>query len=185
MAKQFLTKETFRKCLHKMADGKTWELKGINGRGGKDTIWLKKHGSVIEVSSYRGSNEYDLNNEGKELELHEGWNVVDLMWNDLTSGHGLHLYVKNGIMERLSDADGNNENYGVLVSDFLNSHEDFRIELADNIFSGMKNNQTLTVDDMDGMLKQHGYTELDFTAEQMFKYLQRKERMSKLVNEYI
>jgi len=103
-AKQFLTKETFRECLHKMADGRTWELKGINRRGGKDTVWLKKHGTMIDISTWLGSSSFDLSNEGKELELYEGWDVVDLMWNHLTSGHGLRLYVKSGIMERLAAA---------------------------------------------------------------------------------
>ncbi len=102
-AKQFLTKETFRECLHKMADGRTWELKGINSRGGKDTVWLKKHGTMIDISTWLGSSSFDLSNEGKELELYEGWDVVDLMWNNLTNGHGLRLYVKSGIMERLAE----------------------------------------------------------------------------------
>lgn len=102
-AKQFLTKETFRKCLHKMADERTWELKGINRHGGKDTVWLKKHGTMIDINTWLGSSSFDLSNEGKELELYEGWDVVDLMWNNLTNGHGLRLYVKSGIMERLAE----------------------------------------------------------------------------------
>ena len=66
-------------------------------------MWLKKHGTMIDISTWLGSSSFDLSNEGKELELYEGWDVVDLMWNNLTSSHGLRLYVKSGIMERLAE----------------------------------------------------------------------------------
>ena len=70
------------------------------------------------------------------------------------------------------------------IANWLHKHEDFQVELADNIFFGWKNDQEITIDDIKEMFDKFGYTNLAFTAEDFLKYLNRKDRKSKLIEMY-
>lgn len=72
---------------------------------------------------------------------------------------------------------------GWAIANWLHSHEDFRKELADNIFFGMKIGQDITENDLQGMLEQ--YSNVPFTAADLLKYLNRKDRKEKLLMEFL
>ena len=94
-----------------------------------------------------------------------------------------------------SEINNNDQNKGIMnykeksalgweIANWLHKHEEFQVELADNIFFGWKVDQEITLDDIKGMFDKFGYTDLSFTAEDFFKYLNRKDRKAKLVEMY-
>ena len=70
------------------------------------------------------------------------------------------------------------------IANFLHKNEEFEVELADNIFFGMKVGQEITVDDVQGMFDKFGFTDLAFTAADLVRYLNRKNRIAKLIEKY-
>ena len=69
------------------------------------------------------------------------------------------------------------------MANFLHNNEEFKIELADNIFFGMKVGQEITADDVQGMFDKFGFTDLSVTAADLVRYLNRKNRIAKLIEE--
>ena len=69
------------------------------------------------------------------------------------------------------------------MANFLHKNEKFKTELADNIFFGMKVGREITADDVQGMFDDFGFTDLSFTAADLVRYLNRKNRIAKLIEE--
>ena len=72
---------------------------------------------------------------------------------------------------------------GWAIANWLHIHEGFERDLADNIFFGWKSEQSITEDDLRGMLEK--YEDVPFTASDLFRYMNRKERQEKLVAKYL
>lgn len=68
---------------------------------------------------------------------------------------------------------------------WLERHDDFRLDLADNIFFGWKNDIKITEDDLRSMLQDYGATDLDFTPSDMLEFLKQGNNEQKLVGEYL
>ena len=71
---------------------------------------------------------------------------------------------------------------GWAIANWLHSHEDFERDLADNIFFGWKVGQSITEDDLRGMLEK--YEDVPFIAADLLRYMNRKVRQEKLVRKY-
>lgn len=71
---------------------------------------------------------------------------------------------------------------GWKIANWLHSHEEFERDLADNIFFGWKAGQSITEDDLQGMLEK--YEEVPFTAADLLRYMNRKNRQEALVKKY-
>jgi len=69
------------------------------------------------------------------------------------------------------------------ISKFLHKNEEFEAELADNIFFGAKVGQEITAEDVQGMFDDFGFTDLAFTATDLVRFLNKKNRMAKLIDE--
>ena len=72
---------------------------------------------------------------------------------------------------------------GWAIANWLHSHEDFRKELADNIFFGAKIGEHLIEYDIQRMLEK--YSDAPFTAADLLTYLNRKDREGKLLIEFM
>ena len=68
---------------------------------------------------------------------------------------------------------------------WIERHDDFSLELADNIFFGWKSNVALTEENLKSMFEKFGYTDLDFTAADMLEYLNRGNNQRELVSRYL
>lgn len=71
---------------------------------------------------------------------------------------------------------------GWKIANWLHDHEEFEVELADNIFFGWKAGQSITEDDLRGMLGK--YEGVPFTAADLLRYMNRKNRQENLVKKY-
>ena len=71
---------------------------------------------------------------------------------------------------------------GWAIANWLHSHEEFEKDLADNIFFGWKVEQSITEDDLQGMLEK--YEKVPFTAADLLRYMNRKNRQEALVKKY-
>lgn len=71
---------------------------------------------------------------------------------------------------------------GWKIANWLHSHEEFERDLADNIFFGRKVGQSITEDDLQRMLEK--YEDVPFTAADLLRYMNRKDRQEKLVRKY-
>ena len=68
------------------------------------------------------------------------------------------------------------------IANWLHDHEDFEIELADNIFFGMKIGKDITEEDLREMLTK--YENVPFSACDLLKYLNRKNRKELLIEKH-
>lgn len=71
---------------------------------------------------------------------------------------------------------------GWKIANWLHSHEDFEVELADNMFFGMKIGKDITEEDLRGMLAK--YEDVPFSACDLLKYLNRKDRKAHIMNKH-
>ena len=71
---------------------------------------------------------------------------------------------------------------GWKIAKWLHNHEEFELDLADNIFFGLKVGQTITEDDLREMLGK--YEDVPFTASNLLEYLNRKNRQALLIKKY-
>ena len=68
------------------------------------------------------------------------------------------------------------------IANWLHDHEDFEIELADNIFFGMKIGKDITEEDLREMLTK--YEDVPFSACDLLRYLNRKNRKELLIEKH-
>lgn len=72
---------------------------------------------------------------------------------------------------------------GWKMANFLHNNDEFKTELADDILFGMKVGREITAADVQDMFDKFGFTDLSFTAADLVRYMNRKNRIAKLIEE--